>query len=168
MCTIKLRTTVLGVPTNPEPLDRQLCFSLYAATRAVTGLYREVLSEFGLTFPPQYLVLLALWEQDGLTVRELGERLQLDSGTLSPLLRRLERAGYTNREHSVEDARVVHVHLTREAMRCVARAAGSKDAWWTTWISRTTRRRPCMRWRTRSPTRRAAVTDQKNQIISHQ
>ena len=113
MCTIKLRTTVLGVPTNPEPLDRQLCFSLYAATRAVTGLYREVLSEFGLTFP-QYLVLLALWDQDGLTVRELGERLQLDSGTLSPLLRRLERAGYTNREHSVEDARVVHVHLTRE------------------------------------------------------
>ena len=73
-------------------LDRQVCFALYAASRATTAVYRPVLDEIGLTYP-QYLVMLVLWERDGLTVSEMGERLFLDSGTLTPLLKRLEAQG---------------------------------------------------------------------------
>ena len=92
-------------------LDHQVCFALYAASRASTSAYRQALASVGLTYP-QYLALLALWEQDGLTVRELGERLLLDSGTLSPLLARLEKAGLVARSRSTDDGRSVHVHLT--------------------------------------------------------
>jgi DNA-binding MarR family transcriptional regulator len=93
-------------------LRRQVCFALYAASRAATALYRPLLDELGLTYP-QYLVLLLLWERDGRTVKELGEELDLDSGTLSPLLKRLESAGLVSRRRSTGDERVVQVHLTR-------------------------------------------------------
>ncbi|MUL48193.1 MarR family transcriptional regulator [Mycobacterium sp. CBMA293] len=92
-------------------LDRQLCFALYSASRAMTAAYRPILSELNLTYP-QYLVLLVLWEEDQVTVRRLGERLQLDSGTLSPLLKRLEANGFIRRERSLHDERQVEVTLT--------------------------------------------------------
>jgi len=92
-------------------LDQQLCFALYAASRSVTGLYRPLLEPLGLTYP-QYLVMLVLWEQDGLTVRELGQRLQLDSGTLTPLLKRLQAAGLVDRQRRTEDEREVEIRLT--------------------------------------------------------
>ncbi|MDQ3157896.1 MAG: MarR family transcriptional regulator [Actinomycetota bacterium] len=99
-----------GVKQNLQ-LDSQLCFALYAASRAVTSAYRDVLSELDLTYP-QYLTLLALWEEDGVTISALGARLQLDSGTLSPLLKRLDGAGLVERRRSSEDERRVTVHLT--------------------------------------------------------
>ena len=92
-------------------LDQQLCFALYAASRSVTGLYRPLLEALGLTYP-QYLVMLVLWEQDGLTVRELGRRLQLDSGTLTPLLKRLQSAGLVSRQRRTDDEREVDIRLT--------------------------------------------------------
>ena len=91
-------------------LDEQLCFALYRASRATSGAYREALGETGLTYP-QYLVMLALWETDGLTVGELGHRLHLDSGTLSPLLTRLDAAGLVTRSRPDRDARRVVVRL---------------------------------------------------------
>lgn len=94
-------------------LDNQLCFAVYAASRAFTGLYRELLVDLGLT-NPQYLVMLVLWEREPVSVRELGEALRLDSGTLSPLLRRLESAGLLRRVRSEADERVVHIVLTTE------------------------------------------------------
>ncbi len=92
-------------------LSRQLCFPLYAAARNVTGLYTPYLRPLGLTYT-QYLVFLVLWEKDGLTVTELGEKLMLDNGTLSPLLKKLERGGYLERRRSREDERVVTITLT--------------------------------------------------------
>ncbi|MEN4446380.1 MarR family transcriptional regulator [Mycobacterium sp. SM3041] len=92
-------------------LDRQLCFALYSASRAMTAAYRPILSELNLTYP-QYLVLLVLWEEERVTVGRLGERLQLDSGTLSPLLKRLEANGFIRRERSQQDERQVEVSLT--------------------------------------------------------
>ena len=92
-------------------LDAQLCFALYAASRATTAAYREPLAELGLTYP-QYLALLALWEADGQTVSALGSRLRLDSGTLSPLLKRLTTAGLVTRHRRVEDERSVAIVLT--------------------------------------------------------
>lgn len=94
-------------------LDDQLCFALYAASRRLTTAYRGTLTELGLTYP-QYLALMVLWESDGITVSELGERLSLDSGTLSPLLKRLDLQGLVERRASTEDERRVHVHLTEE------------------------------------------------------
>ncbi|MGH3715585.1 MAG: MarR family winged helix-turn-helix transcriptional regulator [Micromonosporaceae bacterium] len=92
-------------------LDRQVCFALYAASRAVTHLYRPVLDALGLTYP-QYLVLLVLWERGPTTVKELGTALSLDSGTLSPLLKRLESAGLVRRSRRADDERSVRVELT--------------------------------------------------------
>ena len=92
-------------------LDQQLCFALYSASRATTAAYRPILDELGLTYP-QYLVLLVLWEDEPVTVRRLGERLQLDSGTLSPLLKRLESAGLVVRQRSPADERSVQITLT--------------------------------------------------------
>ena len=80
-------------------LDNQLCFALYSTSLAMTKLYKPLLEALGLTYP-QYLVLLVLWEQDGLTVSELGERLFLDSGTLTPLLKRLESSGLVSRQRA--------------------------------------------------------------------
>ena len=92
-------------------LDAQLCFALHAASRAFDGVYRVLLREFGLTYP-QYLVLLVLWEHGELSVKNLGAKLRLDSGTLSPLLKRLEAAGWVERRRAVDDERSVVVSLT--------------------------------------------------------
>ncbi|MCP3136184.1 MarR family transcriptional regulator [Pyxidicoccus sp. QH1ED-7-1] len=108
---------------DPLSLDAQLCFPLYAAARAVTQAYAPLLSKLGLTYP-QYLVMLVLWETDGVTVKGMGEKLFLDSGTLTPLLKRLEAQGLVRRERSKEDARSVHVHLTA-AGRALRRKAVS-------------------------------------------
>ncbi|WP_030155387.1 MarR family winged helix-turn-helix transcriptional regulator [Glycomyces sp. NRRL B-16210] len=96
--------------TTPR-IGELACFALYTASRAVIGLYRPVLDRLGLTYP-QFLVLMALWEQDGRTVSALGDALQLDSGTLSPLLKRLEAAGFVERRREFGDERRVTVHLT--------------------------------------------------------
>ena len=102
-------------------LANQLCFPLYAAARHVTGLYTPVLRPLGLTYT-QYIVFLVLWEKDGLTVGEIGERLLLDNGTLSPLLKKMEQAGYVRRERSRKDERVVVITLT-EAGRALREKA---------------------------------------------
>ncbi|MFH8786929.1 MarR family winged helix-turn-helix transcriptional regulator [Streptomyces roseoverticillatus] len=93
-------------------LDHQICFSLHAAARAFGGVYRDALKDLGLTYP-QYLAMLVLWEEpDPQPVKAIGERLRLDSGTLSPLLKRLEAAGLVVRERSAEDERSVVVRVT--------------------------------------------------------
>lgn len=92
-------------------LDNQLCFLAYRLHRGITDLYRPILAEFGLTYP-QYLAMLVLWEQEPITVGGLGERLHLDSGTLSPLLKRLEASGFVLRTRSRTDERSVEVSLT--------------------------------------------------------
>lgn len=97
--------------TGERAIDGMLCFSLYAASRATTQVYRRLLKPWGLTYP-QYLVLLELWEREPLTVSELGRDLALDSGTLSPLLSRLEKLGFVARTRSSEDARMVAIGLT--------------------------------------------------------
>jgi DNA-binding MarR family transcriptional regulator len=97
--------------TDAPRLNRQVCFALYSASRAATAVYRPVLEELGLTYP-QYLVMLVLWENEPRGVKELGEELGLDSGTLSPLLKRLESLGLVERRRSGEDERRVAVHLT--------------------------------------------------------
>jgi DNA-binding MarR family transcriptional regulator len=98
------------------PVDRQLCFALYSASRAMTAAYRPILTELNLTYP-QYLVLLVLWEEGRVTVGRLGDRLHLDSGTLSPLLKRLEANGFVRRERSLDDERLVDVMLTPAGRR---------------------------------------------------
>jgi DNA-binding MarR family transcriptional regulator len=103
-------------------LDNQLCFALYSASLAMTKLYKPLLTELGLTYP-QYLAMLVLWERDGLMVSELGERLFLDSGTLTPLLKRLEAAGLIARIRALDDERRVHVTLTATGRKLKARAA---------------------------------------------
>ncbi|MFD4875674.1 MarR family winged helix-turn-helix transcriptional regulator [Streptomyces sp. NPDC058420] len=102
-------------------LDQQICFSLNAASRAFGGVYRVILKDLGLTYP-QYLVMLVLWEHGELPVKKLGEHLRLDSGTLSPLLKRLETAGLVRRERSVRDERSVEVRLTDEGVALRERA----------------------------------------------
>ncbi|MFF6992580.1 MarR family transcriptional regulator [Streptomyces sp. NPDC010273] len=102
-------------------LDQQICFSLNAASRAFGGVYRVILKDLGLTYP-QYLVMLVLWEHGELPVKKLGEHLRLDSGTLSPLLKRLETAGLVRRERSVRDERSVEVGLTDEGVALRERA----------------------------------------------
>lgn len=103
-------------------LDDQLCFALYAASRAVTARYRPLLDELQLTYP-QYLVMLVLWEQDSISVRDLGSALQLESSTLSPLLKRLESNGLLRRERRPEDERSVSITLTDAGARMRERAA---------------------------------------------
>lgn len=94
-------------------LKNQLCFPLYAAARNITNLYTPLLGPLGLTYT-QYLVFLVLWEQDGISVGALGEKLMLDNGTLSPLLKKLQQAGYIERRRSEEDERVVVITLTKK------------------------------------------------------
>ncbi len=103
-------------------LDDQLCFALYAASRAVTTRYRPLLDALGLTYP-QYLVMLVLWEQDSISVRDLGAALQLESSTLSPLLKRLESSGLLRRERRPEDERSVAIRLTEAGAHLRERAA---------------------------------------------
>ncbi len=114
------------LPSPSVALDDQLCFALYAASRAVTARYRPMLEELGVTYP-QYLVLMLLWEQDGQTVGQLGARLALDSGTLSPLLKRLTAAGLVTRHRRTDDERSVSIQLT-EAGRALEGPACSVSA----------------------------------------
>lgn len=102
-------------------LSNQLCFPLYAAARSVVGFYTPHLKPLGLTYT-QYIVLLVLWERDGLTVGELCGRLMLDNGTLSPLLKKMERVGYIRRTRSKSDDRVVLITLTEEGRALQERA----------------------------------------------
>ena len=113
---------------NPAPLtqdllalDRQVCFALAVASRNVIGLYRPLLEPMGLTHP-QYLVMLALWEESPLTVTELGRRLSLEPATLSPLVKRLEVGGLVTRERDPRDVRALAVSLTTKGRRLRARA----------------------------------------------
>lgn len=97
---------------HPElSLDRQLCFPLYAASRAITRAYKPLLDRLGLTYT-QYITMMALWESGTMSVNELGRRLYLDSGTLTPLLKKLEAKGLVTRRRSSEDERRVEVSLT--------------------------------------------------------
>lgn len=107
-------------PDAPR-LNRQVCFAMYSASRAATAAYRPMLDELGLTYP-QYLVMLVLWEEQPRSVRELGEELGLDSGTLSPLLKRLEALGLVERRRSAADERRVEVFLTDAGAALSAKA----------------------------------------------
>lgn len=114
---------------DPQSLDTQLCFAVYAASHAFGRAYRTLLAGHGLTYP-QYLVLLVLWEQEGLTVKDIGTRLYLDSGTLTPLLKRLEASGHVRRARDRSDERQVSIFLTPKGrdlqarMDCVPGQAG--------------------------------------------
>ena len=103
-------------------LKNQLCFALYAATNAITRAYRSRLSHIGLTYP-QYLVMMVLWETDGITVKTIAERLHLDSPTITPLLKRLESCGFVSRQRNAKDERVVNVFLTDAGRGIQARVA---------------------------------------------
>ncbi|MDM5317072.1 MarR family transcriptional regulator [Fictibacillus sp. b24] len=94
-------------------LENQICFKIYTAEREITKLYRDLLKELDVTYP-QYLVLLLLWEKHSLTVKELGQRLFLDSGTLTPMLKRMESNGLVERKRSAEDERSVIISLTEK------------------------------------------------------
>jgi MarR family transcriptional regulator, organic hydroperoxide resistance regulator len=112
--------------TDHLTLDEQLCFPLYAASRAMTAVYRPKLERLGLTYP-QYLVMLALWERDERSVGDVCQALDLDSGTLSPLLKRLEAAGLVERRRSAADERRVDIRLT-ERGRALRAEAGDIPA----------------------------------------
>ena len=119
-----------GLPDVSLALDDQLCFKLYAASRAVTRAYKPMLDRLGLTYP-QYLAMLVLWEWHGAspaqpTVRALGERLMLDSGTLTPLLKRLEQLGLVRRQRSARDEREVHLSLSEAGVQLRDQAHGLK------------------------------------------
>lgn len=103
-------------------LDNQLCFALYSTSLAMKRLYKPLLEALGITYP-QYLVLLVLWEQDGLSVSELGNRLFLDSGTLTPLLKRMQAAGLVTRQRALDDERRVHIALTESSNLLKTQAA---------------------------------------------
>lgn len=108
----------------PVVIDQFLCFALYSASLAMTKLYQPRLKPLGITYP-QYLVLLALWEKDNVTVSEVGERVQLDSGTLSQLLKRLEQTGIISRNRDVgRDERRVLISLTEQGRELKIKAAG--------------------------------------------
>ena len=102
-------------------LDNQLCFALYSTAHALNKTYVPLLEPLGLTYP-QYLAMLVLWERDGITVKELGERLHLDSGTLTPLLKRLDAAGLVSRERDKRDERQVRIGLTETGRKLQERA----------------------------------------------
>lgn len=108
-------------------LEDQLCFALYAASRAVMGAYRTRLTELGLTYP-QYLTMLAIWQADGSTVSELGRALDLDTGTLSPILQRLQRDGFICKTRSGSDERSVHVFSTDKGFELAAQVAPVREA----------------------------------------
>ena len=130
-CPIQSHAIELGATLVPMPsatamdpllqLDNQLCFAVYSTSLAMTRLYKPLLDQLGLTYP-QYLVMLALWERDGVTVSELGERLSLDSGTLTPLLKRLEAGGQLTRLCDAADERRVRITLTSTGRRLRLRA----------------------------------------------
>lgn len=107
--------------TDVLRLDDQLCFALHAASRAMTGAYQPLLDALGITYP-QYLVMMVLWEEDGARISRIGERLYLDSATLTPLLKRLAARGLVERRRSTQDERVVHIRLTAAGKQLKRRA----------------------------------------------
>ena len=110
-------------PADPSlHLENQLCFALYSTSLAMTKIYKPLLKSIGLTYP-QYLVMLVLWEGDGLMVSDIGDRLFLDSGTLTPLLKRLEATGLVARLRDTEDERRVRIKLTSAGARLKSKAA---------------------------------------------
>jgi DNA-binding MarR family transcriptional regulator len=112
---------------EPIPLDSQLCFSLYGASIAINRAYKPMLDALGLTYP-QYLVLSVLWEDDGQTIGSIAERLALEPSTITPLVKRLEQAGFVDRQRSPVDERQVHVRLTAKGrdMRVESACLGEK------------------------------------------
>lgn len=104
-------------------LDAMLCFAIYGAAHAFTRAYKPLLEPLGLTYP-QYLVMMALWAEDGQKVKTLGDRLGLDSGTLSPLLKRLEQSGLVSRKRDAEDERQVKITLTPQGLELKERSSG--------------------------------------------
>lgn len=110
-------------PDDVLKLENQLCFAVYACSREITKFYRPVLEELGLTYT-QYVTMLALWEEEGLTVKELGNRLYLDSGTLTPLLKKLQAMGLITRQRDVQDERNVLIGLTPNGAALKEKAVG--------------------------------------------
>lgn len=117
----KLRTSSPAPSQHSQLLDEQLCFAVYSTMLGLNKVYRKLLKNLGLTYP-QYLVMLVLWETDALTVSAIGERLFLDSPTLTPLLKRLEALGLVSRQRSGSDERQVIVTLTTAGRRIQAKA----------------------------------------------
>ena len=107
--------------TEGLKLENQICFKIYTAEREITKLYRDLLRELNVTYP-QYLVLLLLWEKNSLSVKELGQRLFLDSGTLTPMLKRMELNGLVKRTRSVQDERIVIISLTKKGEKLKEKA----------------------------------------------
>lgn len=117
----------MNAPRTPAPcaellLDNQVCFALYSTSLLMTKVYKPLLQQLGLTYP-QYLAMLVLWEEDGLTVGEISQRLMTDPGSLTPLLKRLEAEGLLKRTRSREDERVVRVQLSEQGRALQGRAA---------------------------------------------
>ena len=114
-------------PSEPLPLDAQLCFSLYATTIAINRLYKPMLDSLGVTYP-QYLVLSTLWEADGQTIGAIADRLALEPSTITPLMKRLEAAGFVSRQRNPEDERQVQVFLTAKGKALRLEASCLTDA----------------------------------------
>jgi DNA-binding MarR family transcriptional regulator len=112
MAVLGKRANFSPKPAGPPLLGEQLCFALYSTALAMDKIYRKLLRELGLTYP-QYLVMLVLWERDGVSVSEIGERLYLNSATLTPMLKRIEALGLISRRRAHEDERQVIVSLSR-------------------------------------------------------
>ena len=121
MAQARKPSTSRSTGTPEMLLDNQLCFALYSASLAMTKVYRPLLARHGLTYP-QYVVMLALWEYDGLSIGELGQRVALDSGTLTPLLKRMQTLGLLERTRSAADERLVLITLTRSGAELGTRA----------------------------------------------
>lgn len=121
VCTQSIRThRFKGTPMTqrtafPVTLDQQLCFALYSTSLAMTKAYKPILDRLGLTYP-QYLTMLILWESDDVTVKDIAARLNLDSATVTPLLKRLEAQGYIERVRGTEDERLVFIRLTKSGV----------------------------------------------------
>lgn len=108
-------------------LNNQMCFALYATSRAITKKYAELLADLGLTYP-QYLTLLALWEHDGKGVHELAQKLEIEGATMTPLLQRMEKLGFVTRKRGTEDERRVNVFLTEKGKALRAKALSVPSA----------------------------------------
>jgi DNA-binding MarR family transcriptional regulator len=100
---------------NPEPLivDHQLCFSLYATSRAITKVYGSLLKDMGLTYP-QYLTLMVLWRDNGISIQQIANKLEIEGATATPLIRRIEKLGLVKRQHCEKDHRLIQIYLTEE------------------------------------------------------
>ncbi len=121
-------TTVDGASSdNQLKIDYQLCFSLYSTSRAITKQYAVLLKELEVTYP-QYLVLLILWESDGLSIQDIAKKLELEGATTTPLIQRMEKLELVSRQRSSEDERRVHVHLTQKGKKLREKAKGVPSA----------------------------------------